>query len=239
VLAPPYPAIFKTGTANQFQDIIALGATTRYTAGVWMGNFSGETVVGRTGSSIPAEVARALLDALVARDEAAGIFAEQFALPEQFAFTNVCALSGLIPTRACPSVTREFAPLGLEGALEVCAWHSDENGRAAVRYPADYQRWFMAKNSGASLFDAGGAPQFLYPVDGAVFVYENAQNETVQRLSVDCAGGEAQTARLFVNGTYAGESARPFWWNVPLVLGEMRLRVECAGENAEISVMVR
>ena len=239
VLAPPYPAIFKTGTANQFQDIIALGATTRYTAGVWMGNFSGATVVGRTGSSIPAEVVRALLDALVARDESAGVFAEPFALPETFALADVCALSGLAPSPACPSVTREFAPLGLEDALQMCAWHTNEGGRVAVRYPAEYQRWFMAKNTGASLFDAGGAPQFLYPADGAVFVYENAQSKTVQRLSVDCAGGNADTARLFVNGVYAGESGRPFFWSIPLALGEMRLRVECAGENAEISVMVR
>ncbi|MDR3139688.1 MAG: transglycosylase domain-containing protein, partial [Treponema sp.] len=39
----PFPAIFKTGTANQYQNILALGATPRYTAAVWMGNFTGET----------------------------------------------------------------------------------------------------------------------------------------------------------------------------------------------------
>ncbi len=46
----PFEAMFKTGTANQYQDIWALGASRRWTAGVWMGNFSGETVVGSTGS---------------------------------------------------------------------------------------------------------------------------------------------------------------------------------------------
>ena len=56
-----YPAIFKTGTSNQYQDIVALGATKQYTVGVWMGNFSGQTVVGKTGSSLPAWVAKNFL----------------------------------------------------------------------------------------------------------------------------------------------------------------------------------
>jgi membrane carboxypeptidase/penicillin-binding protein PbpC len=59
--------MFKTGTANQFQDIWALGATPDYAAGVWMGNFSGETVIGRTGSSIPASIVREVLS-LVRRE---------------------------------------------------------------------------------------------------------------------------------------------------------------------------
>ena len=47
------PSIFKTGTSNQFQNIIALGSTTSYTVAVWMGNFEGETVIGE-GSVIGA-----------------------------------------------------------------------------------------------------------------------------------------------------------------------------------------
>jgi penicillin-binding protein 1C len=63
-LVTPFPAMFKTGTANQFQHIWALGASSRFTVGVWLGNFSGETVIGRTGSSIPARIASHLLNIL-------------------------------------------------------------------------------------------------------------------------------------------------------------------------------
>jgi penicillin-binding protein 1C len=63
-LVTPFPAMFKTGTANQFQHIWALGASSRFTVGVWLGNFSGETVIGRTGSSIPARIAAHLLKIL-------------------------------------------------------------------------------------------------------------------------------------------------------------------------------
>ncbi|MEW5818318.1 MAG: transglycosylase domain-containing protein, partial [Spirochaetota bacterium] len=57
VLNVDFSAMFKTGTANQFQHIWALGATPDYTIGIWMGNFSGDTVIGKTGSSIPAQIA--------------------------------------------------------------------------------------------------------------------------------------------------------------------------------------
>jgi penicillin-binding protein 1C len=68
-LATEFPSMFKTGTTNQFQHIWALGATARYTVGVWLGNFSGETVIGRTGSSIPAIIAADILRALEQSDD--------------------------------------------------------------------------------------------------------------------------------------------------------------------------
>ena len=54
----------KTGTADQFQNIWALAATPDYTIGVWMGNFSGETVIGETGSALPARLAMEILGEL-------------------------------------------------------------------------------------------------------------------------------------------------------------------------------
>ncbi|HEY9594348.1 MAG TPA: transglycosylase domain-containing protein, partial [Spirochaetia bacterium] len=47
VMNTPFAAMFKTGTANQFQHVWALGATPGHTVGIWMGNFSGETIIGR------------------------------------------------------------------------------------------------------------------------------------------------------------------------------------------------
>jgi penicillin-binding protein 1C len=55
-LSTPFAAMFKTGTANQFSDIWAVGAIPELTAGVWMGNHQGRTVAGQTGSSLPASI---------------------------------------------------------------------------------------------------------------------------------------------------------------------------------------
>ncbi len=97
----PFPSMFKTGTANQYQNITALGATTKYTVGVWMGNFSGETVVGKTGSSIPAKIARDILVLLQ------GNKGEDFKKPSQFKKMRICSLSGKLASENCPDTVKE------------------------------------------------------------------------------------------------------------------------------------
>jgi len=106
-----FPSMFKTGTANQFQHIWALGATTRYTVGVWMGNFSGETVIGRTGSSIPARITADLLRALEQNTQ--GITSEnrEFSpLPSSAAEFQICSLSGMAAGPYCTGLVKEWLP---------------------------------------------------------------------------------------------------------------------------------
>jgi penicillin-binding protein 1C len=237
MLSPPYPAIFKTGTSNQFQDIVALGATMRYTAGVWMGNFSGETVVGKTGSSLPAEIVRSTLDMLTEL----GAAPASFPLPEGYAKEPVCALSGMTPTDACPAVTSEFVPRGMK--LLPCNWHYRSGERVLTQYPAEYQRWVSGKNTDIVLFgDTGNAEsrlRFLYPADGAVFVYDPAIPLEAQQFSVDCIGGNENHAALFCNGIFIGESERPFSWTVPVMQAQMTLSVVCGDARAEIAVTMK
>jgi penicillin-binding protein 1C len=101
-LATEFPSMFKTGTANQFQHIWALGASSRDTVGVWMGNFSGETVIGRTGSSVPARIASDLLKAL----EGAGSPADFPSAPNARE-VQVCALSGMAAGPFCTGSAQE------------------------------------------------------------------------------------------------------------------------------------
>ena len=54
----------KTGTSSRSENIWALASTAEYTVGVWLGNFSGATVIGRTGSSVPAAIALEVLSYL-------------------------------------------------------------------------------------------------------------------------------------------------------------------------------
>ncbi len=60
-----YPrAAVKTGTSSRNEHIWAIASSAEYTVGVWLGNFSGKTVIGRTGSSVPAGIALELLETL-------------------------------------------------------------------------------------------------------------------------------------------------------------------------------
>ncbi|MDR2631727.1 MAG: transglycosylase domain-containing protein, partial [Spirochaetaceae bacterium] len=119
VLATSFSSMFKTGTANQFQHIWALGASQRFTVGVWMGNFSGETVIGRTGSSIPARIAAELLTALETegvRDGKVG-----GAPPEFATAVPICALSGMAAGPLCGGRLREW--LHPDRIPAPCTWH--------------------------------------------------------------------------------------------------------------------
>jgi len=119
-----YPAIFKTGTANQYQNIVALGSTAEYTVGVWMGNHSGNTVMGKTGSSLPATIARELLDHLTKKTS------PDFKKPKNYTMTKICSLSGLSPSKDCPHVSEEYVRNDEINLFQEnkCTWHKIENG---------------------------------------------------------------------------------------------------------------
>lgn len=175
-----FDAMYKTGTANQFQHIWALGASPRFTAGVWLGNFSGETVIGRTGSSVPLEIVKELLARLESGRTAAGMAATGEAVPGSsgarqtipgtapdglgasrgsYGFpppgnavaVRICAVSGLALTPDCGSGVTEFLPPGTP--LPDCSWHRRVDGRVTVTYPPEYARWAASRGYGLAETD--------------------------------------------------------------------------------------
>lgn len=231
VFHTPYPAIFKTGTSNQFQNIIALGSTTEYTVGVWMGNFTGETVIRETGSSIPAGIVRQLLDILTERNPDS---AKDFPEPVTYQKAPVCVISGMAPGPFCTSVAEEYIPIAALQNRPTCTWHYNSAGQ--IRYPQEYQRWLGGRNAaGTIVMDSD--PVIIYPVDGAVFVYDPGIPPESQKLRVDCTGAGA-CASLFVNGTLFETVAPPFVWYVPLSPGTMHLEVYTENPTASTEITV-
>ena len=223
----PFPSMFKTGTANQYQNITALGATPQYTVGVWMGNFSGETVVGKTGSSVPAKIAHDLLVRLQGRSGKA------FAQPAQYRKERVCALSGMKQGAFCPGTVREYVAVGDE--LAECDWHT-AHGTA---YPPEYAAWFRLKDRSGSV-DARDAPlAIVSPRSGSRFYYDESVPPDRQNIAVEAVGGSADTAAFLVDGQPFVQAARPFVAHVPLVRGVHTVTVRCGGEQADITIEVR
>lgn len=193
----PFEAMYKTGTANQFQHIWALGATPRYTAGVWLGNFSGETVVGRTGSSVPLEIAKELLSRLESGRTAAGSVRTGSALPGaaetrtapsgaaavgtgaqkgrtgfpapgDAVEVRICAVSGMALTPDCGSGVTEYLPPGTP--LPDCSWHRRVDGKVTVTYPPEYARWAASRGYEPAETD-GEAIQPVSGVSGFEITY--------------------------------------------------------------------
>jgi penicillin-binding protein 1C len=225
-----FPSIFKTGTANQYQSIVALGATPKYTAGVWLGNFTGETVIGKTGSSIPAAIAR---DALVFLQSGQRGATPGFSAPENWQLRRVCALSGMVPNGACLSVISEYRYHGEEG--EPCTWHRTVNGRGETVYPAEYQAWFTASAREGSL-DYGSRPlEIINPREG--FVYLSSPGIGRDEIPAEVIGGNGDELRVTFNGS-AFSVGRPFVFSLPREPGSHTLQVQNGGEEDEVSFTV-
>ena len=226
----PFPAIFKTGTANQYQSIVALGATPKYTAGVWMGNFTGETVIGRTGSSIPAAIVR---DALILLHGTHGFSAFGFPAPENWRIRQVCGVSGMEPSDACLSVINEYVRLGEEGT--VCTWHQIINGRIETIYPAEYQAWFTSSVRDGSLDYASRQLEIINPRDG--FVYLSSRGIGIDEIPVEVIGGEENELRITHNDrTFS--AGRPFVFYLPRISGINVLRVQNGSEEEAVTFTV-
>ena len=190
-----FPAIFKTGTSNQFNDIWALGATTDMTCGVWMGNFSGETVIGRPGSSLPAEGAAGFL-----REFSAGT---EFPPPTGVKRERICTLSGEAAGPWCPGTMEEWIPEEL--SLDVCSFHGAEG---LVRWPDEYRSWregSRSSYSSSALHEQEGSLVLLHPPSGSQFYLDESLPADVQSVRIEAAAPEPIT--LYVDGKLRAEKS--------------------------------
>jgi len=237
-----FPAIFKTGTANQYQNIVALGATMKYSAGVWMGNFTGETVLDRTGSSIPAAIVRDTLNVLHRANVnfMPGSFAmsglqevQDFPEPQNWRLRRICAVSGMEPSQVCLSVINEY--IHPDEDRRACTWHQVINGRIETIYPAEYQSWFNSSLRQGFL-DYGSRPlEIINPRDG--FVYLSGRSIGISEIPVEVIGGESDILHITHNGRYFS-TGRPFVFYLPYEPGINTLRVQNGYEEITINFMV-
>lgn len=225
-----YPSIFKTGTSNQFQNITALGATSRYAVGVWMGNFSGKTVIGKTGSSLPASVAKQILDYLENTDNLESI---PFLLPENYEKIPVCQLSGLKPEKNCVSTVYEFVKKGEE--LPSCSWHKFESGKVTVHYPQEYQSWLLMNEDNYApeqvKINYTNMPlTILSPRFDSVFYYD-AKTYMEQMIRLEVIGGVNDELEIFLDEKFVSKISRPFVQSIPLEKGQHILKVICGNQE--------
>jgi penicillin-binding protein 1C len=197
-----------------------------------MGNFSGETVVGRTGSSIPALIAADLLRALEGTGTASGgaaIFGEA---PGNVREAAVCALSGMAATSACGGTVREWLPAGRLPAP--CSWHRG----GEIEYPPEYRAWLRERFRRGQAASAGGAFIRL-PAAGSVFYFDPALPPEAQAIRVEAAGFGGE-ALVYDNDVLQGGLNGAGVFALPLRRGLRRVVVEDeSGASAAVEIEVR
>jgi len=105
---------WKTGTSFGFRDAWAVGITSEYVVGVWIGNADGEGRPGLTGISAAAPVLFDVFSVLPTSD--------WFDLPlDEMTAVEVCAQSGYRPGEHCDSVLTIDVPQGNQ--VGICPWH--------------------------------------------------------------------------------------------------------------------
>jgi penicillin-binding protein 1C len=97
------PAAAKTGTTTNFRDNWIVGYTPNLVVGVWVGNADNAPMVDVTGVSGAAPIWNAFMrEVLLGQPELS------FREPDGMVRVEVCALSGLLPTTACPNRRSEL-----------------------------------------------------------------------------------------------------------------------------------
>ncbi|WP_437787343.1 penicillin-binding protein 1C [Sorangium sp. So ce1097] len=116
----PFPVAAKTGTSKGFRDNLAVGFTPDVTVAVWVGNFDGSPMGGISGITGAGPLFR---DAMLAAARVRPPRPFDPPDPDQIAEVEVCALSGMAPTGACPHRRRELLPRGDAAARSPCDMH--------------------------------------------------------------------------------------------------------------------
>ncbi len=229
-----YPSIFKTGTSNQYQDIVALGATKNYTIGVWMGNFSGQTVMGKTGSSLPAWVAKNILDKLETGRDYSDL---EFPEPEHWHKEKICSVSGQQAGPNCRAVVWEYVKD--ETKLPLCNWHTKINNQIQTVYPAEYQQWLRLRNINGLIEYSQTPLTVISPKENALFFY-SSQNSDLQAIPFEVTGGSQDTLEVYYDEKKAFQNLeRPFTFSLPVERGNHTCRIICGTEIKEINFTVK
>ena len=213
----PFAAMFKTGTANQFQHVWALGATPDYTMGVWMGNFAGETIIGRTGSGIPARVVADILADIAVPGSA-------FPVPPDSKRVMVCSLSGGLSDGACPSVVEEFVPVGV--TVPVCTYHHRTAAGIQTAYPPEYADWLRAsRKTGMVQVDPEEGLEITQPANGAVYFLDPSIPRSQQGIGLRTAGRPEESLSVWLNGSPLAPLPRDGTLVLPMARGNYTVEI--------------
>ncbi len=249
VLELPFDVAAKTGTSKGFRDNWTVGFTHEVTVGVWVGNFDGSPMQDVSGITGAGPIFRAVMEAAMRRALSVSAEPAPIGIAEAsaaFVRVEICPLSGLARTDACPHGVHEWLPRE-KAHPEACTMHEKVRGHSFEVYPPSYVAW--ARGAGRDLAPERSSPSHVaapalrvgYPEDGARFVLDPDRARALQKvqLRVEAPGG-ANDVHLRIDGRLAARVAFPFVVSWPLTVGEHVIVAEAEGlpSSAPVHVFV-
>jgi penicillin-binding protein 1C len=238
VLNLPFSAAVKTGTSSNFRDTWTVGFTTDYTVATWVGNFNGEPMQQVSGVVGAAPLWHRIMLHLHQNYEP-----KPFSPPAGMVKRPICALSGLKPTPACPSVVQEyFYPQDLpeyEKNLDnfyqvLTPGTAGKPAQYGLNLPPQYDRW-LAMQDRSPLSPT--TLKILSPQNGDSFLL-NPKNPSIQKLEFKLSGIFDRPVEWRLNGQkLPAESSNSYFWQ--LKPGEWTLEVKSGEKSDRVSFQVQ
>jgi len=257
----PFPCAAKTGTSKGFRDNWTVGYSSRYTVGVWVGNFDGKEMKKVSGITGAGPLFRNVMRFLHRTDRPADFFR-----PDGIVEYQICPSSGAIPSRACPQCMKELFLLGKE-PHESCTVHREvtidirtgmeASSRCPLRfakrrvyevYPPLYAEWMSERRmemppahseSSHERKEVGTSmnPVVIYPKDGDIFRIDPILRKEYQIVHLKTVVPES-TSRVewWVDGKCEGETGYPFTFEWLLRKGTHKVYVKADGEKTSDTV---
>jgi penicillin-binding protein 1C len=201
VLATRINAAVKTGTSKDMRDNWAIGYSSRYTVGVWVGNASGESMWDVSGTSGAAPVWAAIMQYLHAGGAARTTATSSASLP-----TPGTAPQGVlrVPTRYAQgqeAAREEWYILGTEQSV-ISQDAPDLIAARAIKH------WATNSKGTKNPSDDPSAAKILQPAPGSIIALDPDIPPTRQRLRLQA---DLSTARWLVDGRHIAQGASASW----------------------------
>jgi penicillin-binding protein 1C len=247
----PFECAVKTGTTKDYRDNWTVGYTTKYTVGVWAGNFDASPMHGVSGVTGAGQIFYDVMMLVHEHSKPA-----DFSLPDGLMQVAVCPVSGLLPNDNCGKTIKELFILGKE-PKQRCTIHqafrvttdADRTEKQIYEiFPPEYRSWAEEERipeppAGAvyivtSRFETGTSQlttgnrkllnrfSILSPNSGDIFKIDPVLRPEYQSIKILAAIPQQFTdVKLIVNKT----ETLPFdpsgtWWS--LKKGPQRLQLE-------------
>jgi penicillin-binding protein 1C len=264
----PFPVAAKTGTSQSYFDNWVVGYTRDVTVGVWVGNFDRTPLRGSSGITGAGPIFHAVMLAAVERLEGSlpvGDTRPIVAPTPDVHRVELCAISGMRATAACPTRVSEWMPIG--ATLADCTWHHATDRGLVTVWPEAFRDW--ARTQGLATLDAPSAEMpvdvrsadagattraemartdsaaaeplaIRRPLGGAVFLIDPTLRPEFQQLTLSARGGAGGPLTWSIDGTIVGRVRVDETLKWPLTRGRHEVVVRDEdGASARTRIEVR
>lgn len=217
----------KTGTSSGFRDAWTVGFTKQHTVAIWAGNFDGRPMHNAFAVRAASPLWAAMMKNLLEKDQPVDPLAES----ENLVRREICADTGLQPSRFTKSKMDEWFLKGTEPQLDSGAWFSADG---KLLLPDEYAGWCASSNNTRGAL-VRAESRITNPAANATYAIDRALPAAQQMIELTATLGS--DVKWFVNGApqTSRKDGRVFWQLAP---GEWKVRAISGTGSAEQTISV-